>query len=306
MATMSEIQSLEQISYKSRIKFFFYPLIFGSIFIFAFLNFYPVSSQFKTLLKKNLQGTGCTPDFDQIRFEWFLPKIIISDVSLPAACLGRVGDPLQLNYLNLNFHLINFAPLGIPFKIETELNSQPLALYFVQGFGKRLIRIKDQSISLSRIQPLLGGKFKMSGNVLLDFSALVNNSNSLMELSIKGRSTDFQIPSQNIEGFTTPTLKVNDFYLEANSESPSRVILDKIILGDTSSPMRANFSGKIMLLQGNISFSSLDLRGEVAFTENLKQSVPLVELFFQKYEQKDGFYQIRLGGTLGQPKLMAP
>lgn len=306
MATVSEIQSLEEISYKSRIKFFFYPLILGVIFIFAFLNFYPVSSQLKMLMKKTLQGTGCNPDFDHIRLEWFLPKIVISDVTLPAACLGRVGEPLKLNYLNLHFHFINFAPFGIPFKLETEVNSQPLALYFVQGFGKRLVRIKDQSISLSRIQPLLGGKFKMSGTVLLDFSALMDNNNSLQDLSIKGRSTDFQLPSQNIEGFTTPAVKVNDFYLEAVSESPSRIILEKFIMGDPNSPLRANFKGKIQLQQGNLGFSPLDLRGEIAFTENFKQTVPLVELFFQSYEQKDGFYQIRLGGTLGQPKLMTP
>jgi hypothetical protein len=306
MATISEIQSLEEISYKSRIKFFFYPLLIGSIFIFAFLNFYPVGSQLKLLMKKNLQGTGCNPDFDQIRFEWFLPKIVISDVSLPAACLGRVGDPLKLNYLNLNFHFISFAPFGIPFKLETEVNSQPLTLYFVQGFGKRLVRIKDQSIALSRIQPLLGAKLKMSGTVLLDFSALIDNNNTLKELSIKGRSTDFQLPSQSIEGFTTPAMKVNDFYLEANSESPSKLSLDKFIVGDPNSPMRANFRGKVQLQQGNIAFSPMDLRGEIAFTESFKQTVPLVELFFQTYEQKDGFYQIRLGGTLGQPKLMTP
>jgi hypothetical protein len=70
--------------------------------------------------------------------------------------------------------------------------------------------------------------------------------------------------------------------------------------------MRANFKGKIQLQEGSVSFSPLDLRGEIAFTENFKQSVPLVELFFQTYEQKDGFYQIRLGGTLGQPRLITP
>jgi len=135
-------------------------------------------------------------------------------------------------------------------------------------------------------------------------SALVSNNNALQELSFKAQSKDFQLPPQNIEGFTTPSMKVNDLYIEATSEAAPRVNVNKMIVGDTDSPMRANFKGKIDLQQGNIAFSPIDLGGEIAFTESFRQTVPLVDLFFQSFPQKDGFYQIRLGGTLGQPRLM--
>ncbi len=304
MATITEIQSLEEVSYKSRIKAWMYPIILSFLFVMAFFNYYPVGEQLKVFMKKNLQGTACNPDFDSIRLEMLLPKVVVSDLSLPAGCFGRVGEPVKLSFVTINFHFISFAPFGIPFRIDTETNGQPLSLYFVQGFGQRMVRLKDQSIVLARLAPLMGGKFKLSGNITVDMSALMTNANSLKSLELKAQSKDLQIPPQSIEGFTTPVMKVNDFYVEANSENPPRVTIDKMIIGDPDSPMRANFKGRVDLQQGNTMFSPLDLSGEIAFSETFKNTVPLVDLFFQNYTQKDGFYQIRLGGTLGQPRLI--
>jgi hypothetical protein len=305
MATATEIQSLEDIQYKSKIKAYFYPFILTSLFMMAFLNFYPVGPQLKTFLKKNLKGTGCNPDYDDIRISWLMPKVIVSDLSLPASCLGRQGDALKFTHVTINFQLINFSPFGIPFKIDTEMNGQPLTLYFVQGFGERLVRLKDQSIVLSRLQPLIGN-FKVTGTVTVDVNALLANNNALKNLTLKAQSKDLQVPSQNLEGFTTPNLRLNDLFIEANSDTPPRVNIDKIILGDPESPMRANFKGRVDLQSGNVAFSPLSLNGEVAFSETLKNQLPLIDMMFQSYTQKDGFYQISLGGTLGAPKPSAP
>jgi type II secretion system protein N len=304
MAIASEIHSLEDIHYKSRIKFWLYPIIISFIFIFSFLTYYPVGEELKVFLKKNLKGAACNPDYNEIKMEFFLPKVILTDLDLPAGCLNRSGESLKFSHLTINFHFISFAPFGLPFRIDTEMNNQPLSLYFVQGIGKRLIRLKDQTLTLNRLQPLMGGKFKMAGKMNVDLSALMGSDNSLQELTLKAESRDFQLPSQSIENFTLPSIKVNDLYVEANTENPPRVTVDKMILGDPYSPLRANFKGKIDLQSGNLSFSPLSLEGEIAFTDNFKQSVPLIDLFFQSYSQKDGFYQIRIGGTLGQPKLM--
>lgn len=304
MATMSEIQSLEEITYKSKIKIWLLPIILVFLFVFAFLNYYPIGDQLKGFMKKNLQGTACNPDYKDIHLEWLLPKVVVSDLTLPATCLGRMGEPLKFTHLTINFQFISFAPFGIPFRIDTEMNGQPLSVYFVQGFGKRLVRLKDQSLVLARLQPLMGGKFKLAGNMIVDMSALLTDNNAIQELSFKAQSKDFQLPPQTIEGFTTPSMKVNDLYIEANSATPPRINVDKMIVGDTDSPMRANFKGKIDLQQGNIIFSPIDLSGEIAFTSDFRQTVPLIDLFFQSFPQKDGFYQVRLGGTLGQPRLM--
>ena len=301
MATTSELQSLNDISYKSKIKIYFYVLIVFFLFVVAFMNFFPVGDKLKSFMRTSLQGTGCNPDFDQIRVEWIMPKIVISNLELSAGCLGRTGEPLKFAYVTLNYQLINFSPFGLPFRLDTELNGQPLMVYFVQGIGTQMIRLKDQSISLPRLQPLFGKDFKLAGNLIVDLSLAVEGQR-LKSLSFIAQSKDLQIPSQNIQGFTTPNMKINDLRIEANSENPPRITVDKLILGDTDSPLRANFKGRIDLQEGAIQFSPMDLAGEVAFSQSFKQAVPLVDMMFQSFTQKDGFYQIRLGGTLGAPK----
>lgn len=305
MAASVEINSLDNINYKSRIKIYFYILIVFFLFVFAFMSFYPIGDKLKVFLKSNLKGSGCNPDFDEIRMEWIMPKIVVSDLKLPASCLGRTGEALEFSHVTLNYQLINFAPFGLPFRLDTELNGQPLTVYFVQGIGQRMIRLKDQTISLTRLQPLLGGNFKLAGNVTVDLNLTVSN-NLLKGLSLIAESKDLQIPSQSIQGFTAPNLKINTLRLEATSEAPPRINVDKMILGDADSPLRANFKGRIDLQEGAPAFSPLNLGGEVAFSEAFKQQLPLIDMMFQSFTQKDGFYQIRLGGTLGAPKPSAP
>ena len=97
-AAISELSSLETINYKSRIKVFLYAIIAFILFIMAFFNFYPVGDKLKGILRTKLSGSACNPDFDQLRMEWLLPKIIVSDLNLPAGCFNRMGDPIKLSH----------------------------------------------------------------------------------------------------------------------------------------------------------------------------------------------------------------
>lgn len=305
MATVSEIQSLNDIQYKSKVKIFILILAAFFIFVFAFLSFYPIGDKLKAVIKSNFKGSGCNPDFDDIHMEWIMPKIVVSGLTIPSSCLDRAGAPLKFNYLTINYHIINFAPFGLPFKIETEFEGQQLDVYFVQGFNSQLVRLKDQPLNLARLRPLLGENVKLAGTVTVDLSMSMTK-NQLNNMSLKAQSKNLQLPSQSIQGYTIPTLKLNEFYLEANSEAPPHITVDKMILGDTESPIRANFKGKIDKQEGNIGFSPLDLNGEIAFSESFKAQQPLIDMVFQAYNQKDGFYQVKIGGTLSSPQPMSP
>ena len=307
MASSAEILSLDEINYKSKVKVILYIMLASILFSMAFLNFYPVGeklkSQIKILTKNN---PGCNPNFDQMRMEWLFPKLIVSDLTVPAACLGREGDDLKFNYVKLNYHFISFSPFGLPFRLDTEIAGQPLSLYYVQGLGKQMIRLKDQKLGLNRLQPLIGGNFKLAGSVTVDLNLLMQN-NQIKKLSLKAQSKDLQIPGQNIQNIDVPNMKMNEFFLDAISETPPRVSVDRLILGDPDSPVRANFKGSIELMNGAVGMSPMNLTGEVAFSEEFnKQTMNIVETLLGAFNQKDGFYQMKLGGTLGAPKPMAP
>jgi len=304
MASMSEIRSLDEIGYKLKVKI---PIIIGItllVFLAAFSLSYPINEKLKTYIKAQLKVSGCQVEFNQIDAEIFLPKIVISDISIPAHCLGKTGENLKLNYLKINWQIIHFFPFGIPFRLDTEYSGQPISLYFVQGIDQQMIRLKDQKLALHRLDNLLG-KFKLAGNMTVDLNFL-SSEKKIKNLTLKAVSSDFSIPSQNLEGFTLPNMKIKDFYLEANSENHPKIQIDKLVLGNPQSPIRANFKGKLDYIKENISFSPLNLNGEIAFSSELKESIPLLEIIFQSFNQKDGFYQIRLGGTLGSPKPLSP
>ena len=301
----TEIQSLNEINYKSKIKIILMiPLVFF-LFVFAFLSFYPVGDKVKGLIKGAFKGQGCNPDFRSISMEWIMPKIVVADLTIPASCMDRAGAPLKFSYLTINYHLISFAPFGLPFRVDTSFEGQEISLYFVQGITGQTIRLKDQTLDLARLQPIMGDSVKLAGKVTVDMSVGMTKQ-AIRELNLKAQSKNFQIPPQSIQGFTTPPLKVNEFYLEANTENHPRIKVEKLILGDTDSPMRANFKGTIDLQEGNTSMSPINLTGEIAFSDNFRQALPLIDMMFQSFNQKDGFYQIKMGGTLGQPKPMSP
>jgi hypothetical protein len=304
MASVSEIRSLDEINYKIRIKYFIMTSVTVIIFIMAFLSFYPVGDKIRTQIKSNLKKVGCQADFQEIGVEWFLPKFVVSNIVIPAHCFGKEGEPLKLNFIKVNWHLINFSPLGIPFRLDTEFAGRPLSLYYVLGYNQQMIRLKDQKINLSRLYPLLSS-LKLNGNATIDMN-LLQSAGTIKSLSLKSVSKDFGVPAQNLDGFNLPNLPVNDLYLEINSENHPKLEIEKLIIGDSNSPIRANFKGRIDLVPAHVLLSGLSLNGEVAFSQNFRDTMPILDLMFHSFTQKDGFYQIRLGGTLMSPQPMAP
>lgn len=296
----SEIQSLENINYGFRIKKYLFFASLPFIFIFAFISNYPISGKVNDLIQSNLRATGCPATFTNLKFEFLLPKIIISDLNLPRRCTGGNED-LFFKTVTLNYHLISFAPFGLPFRVDTKLYGQDLALHYVLGIGKQSVRLKDQKLDLSKLSPLLP-QVKLKGIVTVDMKTILEG-NSINELNLKASSSNFEIPAQNIQGFSLPNLVLKDLFIDAQTKENNRLDIEKLIIGGTNqnSPIRANINGNINLSQKNMLSSTLNLSSEISFSEELKEAIPLLEMMLENYEIKDGFYQIKIGGTVGAP-----
>ena len=106
-------------------------------------------------------------------------------------------------------------------------------------------------------------------------------------------------------GFNLPTLRLNNILIQAKSDKNNNLVVEKLIAGDESSPIRMNFKGEVKVNSRNIGFSNIDLKGELQLSEELLQKFSIIKIFLNSFDQKDGFYQIHLKGTINSPKAVS-
>ena len=293
-AASAEIRQLDQVDYSIGVKRLILSAGIAGLFVIAFLANFPLEQKITRIVKAELAKLpGCRPTFEGLTFEFLLPKVVLSDVNLPSTCFGDGSDPdLGMRYLNLNFLGPSFAPMGLAFKVEGELHGQPISIRYATGLSSQAINIQEEGINLAKISSALPKMPKLEGRMDLNLKAIIKGQ-QLDDIQFFAQSKNLVIPSQALGDFRLPRINVGPLAIKAMSAGPRKVKLDEFILGMSDSPIRAKFKGTIDLVSGNMAFSPVNLTGEAAF------SLGILNILLQSYTQKDGFYQIRLGGTLG-------
>lgn len=274
------------------------------IFLLGIIIYFPFMFKVKSLVKTQMHKIpGCSVDYQDIKLEFFLPKVIVKNLVVPQSCFGKYGDPLKMSKVFLYFRGFSFSPFGPHFKIETQLNDIPLSSYLTTGFGTIALNIKENEIDLSKLRKLIP-TVNLSGKIKID--ALVKlNGKDIDDLKLNIRSKDFTLPGQTIQGFKLATMRLNNLLLKANKKG-KKLILESFIIGDDDAPIRSNFKGNVTLNQRNLTASQLDLIGEVAFSSKFLESYAIIKLVMNKFDKKDEFYQIKLTGPLMRPKPSSP
>ncbi len=297
-AASSEIRQLDQVAYSGGVNKLLLTVLLVGFFAIAFVTHFPLEKRLQTLVKSQLaQLPGCRAQFDRLQLGFFMPKITLTNVILPAGCTGARAT--NLGHLTLHFTGPSFSPFGLAFLGETEINGQPLALRYAAGLGTQVINIQEDDLQLSRIGGVVPNLPKLQGRLRLN-ARVTLSENQLQDLQLLAESRDFSILSQNINGLRVPRLDVGLLSLKATSESPQSLRLEQFVLGTPGSPIRAKFNGTINVAK-NIAMSPLNIKGEAAFSPQFLESFAILNMLMASFTQKDGFYQIRLGGFLGAP-----
>ena len=86
---------LENLDYKyPRIGKSKWIVITASIFLISLFIYFPITYKVKSILKKQLTSIpGCPLDYKDIRTEFFLPKLVVEELSIPARCLNLRNSP---------------------------------------------------------------------------------------------------------------------------------------------------------------------------------------------------------------------
>lgn len=300
----AELRQLDQVDYQSGVKKVVLISTLAGLFFFAFIINFPIGSRIQSLVKTELSKLpGCNLSFNGLSFGLFFPKIILTDVQIPGSCFGDSNEPILMRDLRLYFLGPSFFPLGVALKASGDLNGQPVSIRYSTGISSQVIKIDEDSLDLARVMSVIPGLPKLAGKLKLDMR-LEMAQQQIQDIKLLAESKDFLIPPQGLGDFRLPRINVGDFSLKLQSEGPRKVKIEQFVLGKTDAPVRANFKGNINLTPANIAYSPVDIKGEAAFSPEFLESFSILNLMLGQYSQKDGFYQIRLGGTLGQMQPM--
>lgn len=298
---------LEQINYGmpklGKAKWSLYVL---GLFFASFVMYFPAVSVLEGKVKSALSSLpGCPIAYKSANFSFFLPKLKIEGLTLPSSCFGRRGQDLKLDQTKLHIRGLSFSPFGPHFKLETSLYGNPLAAYVSAGIGGFSLAMDDASVDLGKISPLLPGDVKLAGKADINLLAKATTE-GLKEADLKLASKSFAFPAQTIQSFAFKRMDINNVLLKAQMEPGGLIKVRELIVGDANSPIRANFGGSVRLNRRTPVASRLDLKGEVAFSEQFLDDYAVIGMVMNQFDKKDDFYQIQLQGTLAAPSPSSP
>ena len=275
--------------------------IFFIILVSIFMNF-SFEKKIDSLIYGALSSNSrCPIGIDSYAVNLFpLPHLEIVNMTIPNRCLGAGLGATSIPLSKAYFRGPSLFPLGVSFKIETEFNKNPINLYTTAGFGHYVFELKENKLSLDKLSPFIP-KITLAGEVLADIHVEIEDSN-LTVLNVKLQSDSFVFPSQEIESFLIKRMNIKNLFLTAVTEG-NKVKITQLIVGNEDSPIRADFKGSVNLNNRNMRASTLDLKGELAFSKEMLDEMFLIKNYMNQFDQKDNFYQLKVQGPLTRPIL---
>ncbi len=279
-------------------------LVFA-IFIVGFTTSFPFQEKLDGLVQDKLNSIpNCSISYKNLKLEYFFPQIVINNAVIPPGCFKqRNTSNLFIDSLSIKLNGLSFSPFGLSSIMTIKIGQSEINIEQATSVSDQRIAIRNTNIHTGSLIPMLTNAFKIEGDLDSQVSfELKNNKVSTADLLLQ--STDFKIPPQPIAMFTLPTkLKVDILKIKAQLDSSSKLHLAYLLLGNERSPIRAKFTGNIYVIQSNLGNSTLDLKGEISFSNEFLAipGLSILKTLLAAFDKKDGFYQIKVGGRLSSP-----
>lgn len=276
-------------------------LIVIALFFITFLFTFPFNRTITTAVENAIFAQrACPISYSEMKLTWFAPGLTFENPVIGGACFQKPGSDLALSAMRVSLAGPNFSPLGVRFKVLATSESSQLEAYPAIGIGQQLVRITNTTIGEDILNTFTGmnllvGTIKVDGLIELA-------QNQVSSAKFKLESQNLSTNVANIAGFMLPKLNLGAFILTAELDAAGKLLIDKLSLGSNDSTLAANFKGSLALNRYNILFSNADLAGEVRFSEDFFQAIPLVKLLLQGKQATDGFYRLEIKGPLGQTR----
>ena len=273
------------------------------------------SSGLEGMLKKQLAANrACPVKFDRLSYTFI--GMQLHNVKVSPICTK--GVPVLLKTVTLSLSGFSFSPFGPAFNVETLFNGMPLEADLAIGLGGIAVVMENQAaggtfeepekkIVLSKLAGLI--PVKLNGDLYISNLHLKSDMafSEVEILSVNIVSKNIVIPAQTMTlppmglPFTiNESLNINNFLilgeLTQGGKRP-KFKLSRFTIGDDQSPLRSEFKGSIDINLMRPPLSGLNLKGEIKLADDFPQKELLHNLILQKFDNKDGFYQIQIKGS---------
>lgn len=270
-------------------------------FLIAVLFNFPLEKNIITAIENQIaKNRRCPISYQKIELGYFLPKVILKDATIPGQCFNKVGTNLNFDEILFRISMPSFWPIGIKTKLEAHQDGARINIFPRLAIGGNAIQIEDTVLegpflsSFTSFPNLLKGHIAVQGNFELKGQTVSSGH-------LKIDSKDLVIPPQTLMGINLSSLPFKKLEV-AGTYTKKSFHLKAFRIGDNNSPIAAEFTGKITPSPHNFNFSRLDLEGRVRFSDAFLNEVGLLRIMLNGKKQKEGYYYIRLQGTLGVPK----
>ena len=283
-------------------KFFWIKVLvisFLMLLLALFINF-PVEKTIKVQVESAIaKNRACPLQYKSLDVRVFFPKVNFKNLNIPGMCFKNPSSSLQFDKASVAFTFPSIWPLGGKFHAHLKNKDSNINLYPRVGLGGTDIRITKTKISGNLIGSLNNFVKVIKGHLNIEaFFSL--DGNVVTKGDLKATSKNLLIPSQNIQGFTLPTLNIGILRI-VFSQTKKVISIKEITIGHNESPIFAQGKGSIALNAQNSSFSKLDITAKVKLSDEFKKALPILNLLLGGKKQTDGFYNLKLGGTLARP-----
>ena len=164
-------------------------------------------------------------------------------------------------------------------------------------------KIDKSSISHETLRTILGRKsVKFSGDFEIQ-ALLKTHEGNLTSGDVLITSTNLNLPPQNVSGLVDlPSMPIGQFQFKTSVNAKNLLELKELRIGDANSPIIAGLDGKIKLNPHNPRNSTLDMTGQVKFSQTIMENFGILNAMLSGKKQSDkGFYKFKVGGRMSSP-----
>jgi type II secretion system protein N len=295
------------------LKVLAYCLIFIFSLVFFMILKIPDSVVTNLTMRALNQNTPYSWRADKISFRvFFLPHLEFEKLELEPKFPTGPGGGISIDKMSVFPSLLSLIPSGSAMNLRGSFTAEAYKGLFSGSFNlgaSTAIGLKVSALDLTKLTPLSSAGIDLKGmleslivNLTLENQRL---SRSDGDIRATGKNIVFDPASLQLP-MAVPILDLGPADIQARI-ARGKLRIEKFQLGGPGKDIEARLEGEIQLSEP-ITYSRLDLRLRVKPSAKLTQALPSLQgmLTSLAARRADGFYGMKLSGTLGAMSLPQP